>query len=212
MRQVLIRTTGRTCQIPRAYPRSTNITALSLIGVRTKSVHERHVTPVVCALVAHFTSAPCELSCQCLGSHSVMSKLVRGLFCPASVSTFLGEAFGVPSSCSGLCESDQICIKNKPRVSIGYASGYEYHRSSDKRKCVLWGVTSWMQGTFSDTSDCCSLSWMSCRPREAERPLCQAQAAGRATSLTKPAPTPKRGFRSGCIRLTFVSSVRSRRH
>src|SRR6266853_3363487 len=65
MRQVLIRTTGRTCQIPRAYPRSTNITALSLIGVRTKSVHERHVAPVVSALVAHFTSAPCELSCQC---------------------------------------------------------------------------------------------------------------------------------------------------
>src|ERR1700720_3498390 len=32
MRPVLIRTTGRTCQIRRAYPRSTNVTALSLIG------------------------------------------------------------------------------------------------------------------------------------------------------------------------------------
>src|ERR1700676_2554765 len=32
MRRDLIRTTGRTCQIRRAYPRSTNTTALSLIG------------------------------------------------------------------------------------------------------------------------------------------------------------------------------------
>src|SRR3984957_9686371 len=49
MRRVLIRTTGRTCRIRRAYPRSTNITALSLIGgdapIETLANHKPFFTP-----------------------------------------------------------------------------------------------------------------------------------------------------------------------
>jgi hypothetical protein len=54
---------------------------------------------------------------------------------------------------------------------------------------------------------------MSCRLREAElKPSCQEQAAGRAISLTKPAPTLKRSFRSACISPMPICCGASKRH
>ena len=47
---------------------------------------------------------------------------------------------------------------------------------------------------------------------KAETVWYQGQATGRVIALTKPILTPKRSFRFGCIRLTVVSCVRSRRH
>ncbi len=134
---------------------------------------------------------------------------------------------GTPKAKSKNKES--LAQQNRPRISLfitewlpssragtatlaGQHAGRGCKMSDYQRKCVLWGPTSWMQGTYSDTNDCCSPNGMSRRPREAESPLCQEQAVGRAMSLTKPPPTRKRSFRSGCIRLTVVSCVRSRRH
>ena len=60
--------------------------------------------------------------------------------------------------------------------------------------------------TYSDTSDCYSPSWMSCRPQEAALGLLyRERAAGMAISLPKPTLTLKQSFRFTCISPMLVS-------